>query len=83
MVYSDPALSFLRNTVCTSGEVDLSCWNTSSIIAKTVSDLGALFENMDKTEHLHGAIFSSYRYGDVPANATFPEPIILGLTILF
>ena len=61
---------------CTSGEVDLSCWNS-------VTDLGAFFKNMDKTEHLHGAIFSSYCYGDVPANATLPEPITLRLTILF
>ena len=79
MVYSDPALSFLRNTVCTSGEVDLSCWNTSSIIAKTVS---LTWEHFLKTS-LRGAIFPSYCYGTVPANATFPEPITLGLTILF
>ena len=79
MVYSDPALSCLRNTVCTSGEVDLSCWNTSSIIAKTVS---LTWEHFLKTS-LRGAIFPSYCYGAVPANATFPEPITLGLTILF
>ena len=53
--------------------------DTSSIIAKTVS---LTWEHFLKTS-LRGAIFPSYCYGTVPANATFPEPITLGLTILF